>query len=282
MKNEDCLISVIINTYNGSDFISKSTKSVLSQDYKNIEIIIWDNASTDNTNKIVSNFQDTRVKYIYNSNYRKLYDARNEAIKQTKGHYICFLDVDDSWRVNKLSLQLNKMIDTDSDISFTEIYEKNEHNTILKSIPENYLDKLTDNLLKKNKFAISSVMIKKNILTDHSYSFNSDYNIIGDFDMWFRLSLDKVKFCIIYEPLVTRLIHNKNESKIKIKLFIRELDLFLQRNKKSKINLTNLQNLLIDMTILNLKKLNIFLFIKLLFSNFNKLTLIHFLRKFYD
>ena len=58
MKHIDNLVSVIINTHNGAKFLEKSIKSVINQDYANFEIIIWDNASQDNTKEVISNFSD--------------------------------------------------------------------------------------------------------------------------------------------------------------------------------------------------------------------------------
>ena len=84
MKN---LISVIINFHNGEKFLEESVKSVLDQNYKDLELILWDNASTDNSKNIVDNFQDKRIKYYKNSNKDKLYKARNKAISYSNGKF---------------------------------------------------------------------------------------------------------------------------------------------------------------------------------------------------
>ena len=93
MKNE--LISVVIPTYNRGKVIRKSIESVLNQSYKNIELIIIDDGSTDNTEFVVKKISDNRIKYIkLNENKGACY-ARNIGIKKAKGKYIAFVDSDD-------------------------------------------------------------------------------------------------------------------------------------------------------------------------------------------
>ena len=105
MKNEP-LVSVIINCYNGEKYLKKSIESVLSQKYKNWELIFWDNQSTDNSKEIFYSFNDNRLKYFKSKKYLKLYEARNEAIKVCSGEFISFLDSDDWWTPDKLKEQV--------------------------------------------------------------------------------------------------------------------------------------------------------------------------------
>ena len=99
----ESLISIIINFHNGEKYLESSLKSVLEQNYKNFEIILWDNASTDESKKIIKNFKDKRIKYFRNSNKDELYKARNKAISHSKGEFIAFLDCDDWWEKDYLS-----------------------------------------------------------------------------------------------------------------------------------------------------------------------------------
>ena len=101
------LVSVIMNCFNGEKFLNVSIKSVLAQTYKNIELIFWDNLSTDNSAKIINSFKDKRIKYFKASKFTSLYEARNLAIKKAKGEFITFLDTDDWWHKNKIKKQFN-------------------------------------------------------------------------------------------------------------------------------------------------------------------------------
>ena len=85
------LISVIVNCHNGERYLEKCIASIISQKYKNFEIIFFDNFSSDNSKKILDNFKDKRIKYFYSGIKFPLYKARNEAIKKTSGSLIAFL-----------------------------------------------------------------------------------------------------------------------------------------------------------------------------------------------
>lgn len=100
-------ISVIIPTYNRSDVLPRALKSVLRQTYVPCEIIVVDDASTDNTVNVVNEFDDDRIEYIRHSENRHVSAARNTGIDASTGSYIAFLDDDDVWRPKKLEKQVN-------------------------------------------------------------------------------------------------------------------------------------------------------------------------------
>jgi glycosyltransferase involved in cell wall biosynthesis len=104
----DIYFSVIIPTYNRADFISDTINSVLNQTHQNFELIIIDDGSTDNTNIIIKNFQqtDNRIKYFYQENKGRCI-ARNKGIKEAKAQWICFLDSDDIFLDNHLHIFAN-------------------------------------------------------------------------------------------------------------------------------------------------------------------------------
>ena len=93
------LVSVNITTYNRAHLLPRCLDSVLSQSYENVEIIIVDDCSTDNTNEIVQKYIEKydNIKYIRHNENKKLPTARNTAWKNSKGKYIAFMDDDDEW-----------------------------------------------------------------------------------------------------------------------------------------------------------------------------------------
>ncbi len=101
------LVSVIIPAYNREKTIEKSVKSVLEQTYQNIELIVIDDCSTDNTYNVVKNIKDDRLKLIRLEKNSGAQVARNQGIIESKGEWVAFLDSDDLWKVDKLALQLN-------------------------------------------------------------------------------------------------------------------------------------------------------------------------------
>ena len=123
----DKKISVIINFYNGERYLSQCLKSVLNQDYENLEVILWDNCSSDNSKKIVKSHEDKRIRYFLNKKKETLYKARNQAILQTSGELIAFLDCDDWWEKNYISSRASLFSDSYYDYYYSNTnlyYEK--------------------------------------------------------------------------------------------------------------------------------------------------------------
>lgn len=103
------LVSIIMPSYNTGKYIGKSIESVLNQTYQNWELIIVDDCSTDNTDKIVTSINDARIKYMKNSCNLGAAISRNRALREAKGQWIAFLDSDDLWMPEKLEKQIRFM-----------------------------------------------------------------------------------------------------------------------------------------------------------------------------
>ena len=101
------LISILINCYNSEKYIYECLKSAIDQTYTNIEIIIWDNCSNDDTSKIIHSFDDNRIKYFRNEKHTTLGDARILASAHIKGEYLAILDSDDIAYPNRISDQFS-------------------------------------------------------------------------------------------------------------------------------------------------------------------------------
>ena len=101
---ESIFFSVIIPTYNQASLLEKAVKSVLNQSFKNFEIIIVDNYSDDETQKIVESFQSKKIIYKKIENHGVIARSRNLGIKISSGKWLAFLDSDDSWYKEKLQI----------------------------------------------------------------------------------------------------------------------------------------------------------------------------------
>lgn len=99
-------VSVIIPTYNRANIIGRAIRSVLAQTHQDLELIIVDDASDDDTQAVVESFQDDRIRYIRHEVNRRGAAARNTGIEAATGEYVAFLDSDDEWVENKLEIQL--------------------------------------------------------------------------------------------------------------------------------------------------------------------------------
>ena len=102
MINNSPFFSIIIPTYNRAHVIARAVESVIKQNFTDWELIIIDDGSTDNTSEIFAQFDDSKIKYIYQKNTERS-EARNNGIKLATGKYICFLDSDDEYCEHHLS-----------------------------------------------------------------------------------------------------------------------------------------------------------------------------------
>ena len=101
------LVSIIIPTYPQATYIGKALQSIIDQTFKNWEAIIIDNHSTDDTQKILNQFVDPRIKCLKIKNNGIIAKSRNLGIKFAKGEWIAFLDSDDWWTKDKLEICIN-------------------------------------------------------------------------------------------------------------------------------------------------------------------------------
>ena len=121
------LVSIIMPSYNTAKYIADSVNSVIKQTYKNWELIIVDDCSTDHTDEIVNEFlEDKRIKYLKNEKNSGAAISRNRALREAKGRWIAFLDSDDLWVPEKLEKQINFMKENKYSYSYSYYQEIDE------------------------------------------------------------------------------------------------------------------------------------------------------------
>ena len=129
-------VSVIIPLYNEEKYILDCINSVINQTYKNIEIIVIDDKSTDNSLKLLKKIKDNRIKIIELNENKGVSNARNKGIEEATGDYLCFIDSDDFWVKYKIEKQL-KFIENKEFIYSDYMYTKSNGETIKKvSVPK--------------------------------------------------------------------------------------------------------------------------------------------------
>ena len=111
------MISVVIPSYNRAPLLKRAMESVLNQSYSDIELIVVDDGSTDDTAQVVGEFKDPRVRYVYQKNSGACV-ARNRGVGEATGDYIAFHDSDDLWHSNKLELQVETLTKQGADVLF--------------------------------------------------------------------------------------------------------------------------------------------------------------------
>lgn len=196
-ETENPLFSVIIPYYNKRDTIRQSAMSVLEQHFKSFELIIVDDGSTENFN--FNELGNDCIRVIKQNN-KGVSEARNRGIIEAKGKFICFLDADDMWKHNHLSV-LHDMINKYPECSYfctshctiTEkgqvvhssyYLKKQKENTFLCKDLFKLLNCTSDDVIHTN-----SICIEKSIIMNNSVFFEPGITNGEDCDMWFRLAL---------------------------------------------------------------------------------------------
>lgn len=207
------LISIIIPVYNASSTIDKTIESALRQSYYNIEIILIDDCSTDNSFNIIKNNSDNdkRIKVYRNEINLGVANTRNLGIKLASGEFIAFLDSDDIWKRDKLEKQIRYIKKKNADICYTSYEMTNSRGTDLEiyKVPNNINYK---GLLKENVICCSSVLIKSEILKGNQ--FNSEF-FHEDFVLWLNLLKNSFKLVGLQESLVIYRKGGRSSDKIK-------------------------------------------------------------------
>jgi glycosyltransferase involved in cell wall biosynthesis len=233
------LVSVVINCYNGEKYLRQSIESILDQSYQNLELIFWDNHSTDQSKNIIKSYDDKRIKYFFSQNHSTLYQARNLALKECKGDFISFLDVDDYYLKDRIVKQLLNFKDQKVGVTYSNYYRYYEDINKKKLLTNKMLPSgnLTKYILEESQISFMTVMIRKKSLESLQFNFDQKYSIIGDYDLLYRLSFNW-DFYYIKEPLAVYRIHDDNFSKNSI-LFIDELKDWYNKNYSSFANKKN-------------------------------------------
>jgi glycosyltransferase involved in cell wall biosynthesis len=190
------LVTCIIPVFNGEKFIEAAIESVLNQTYKTIEIIVIDDGSTDNTQKLVKKFNGN-VKYIYQSNSGSA-AARNLGISKASGDFIGFLDSDDIWDKNKISLQLEcfrNHLDIEACLCNIKLVSD-------KEIPDDQYVILTP-------YSVCSILIKRETVSRVGY-FNINLKYGEDTDWFMRIKKLDIPLKILNEKLVYARLHKDN------------------------------------------------------------------------
>ena len=206
-------ISVIIPTFNRGNLIENSINSVLNQTYKNLEIIVVDDGSTDNTKDIVEKIQDKRIKYIKLTENKGGSNARNVGIKNSNGKYISFQDSDDIYYPDKLELQFKNIINKNSNLDFCKIkviFNESYSCFYPNSRQENSISKgnIFNELISKGNFiSTQAILIKRKFMI--KYLFDPFIPRLQDFDLILRM-IPKVKISYTKKVLVE--LHIQKDS----------------------------------------------------------------------
>jgi glycosyltransferase involved in cell wall biosynthesis len=207
-------VSVIIPAYNAAKFIRTTIESVLGQTFQDLEIIVVNDGSTDNTQEILQNYGD-KILYLPKEN-GGVSSARNLGIENAKGKYIAFLDADDVWLPEKLERQV-ELLESNEEIGlcYVAAQKVDEDLNYLSCIEANSYEDYTESLLLNLNIvagSCSSAMVRRDVI-QQTDGFDRKFTTYADWEMWLRLSL-LTKFAPVNEELVKyRIVKGSMSSK---------------------------------------------------------------------
>jgi glycosyltransferase involved in cell wall biosynthesis len=204
--------SIVIPTYNRADFIVSTLNSVFAQSHKNFEVIVVDDGSTDNTERLLQGITDPRLIYIKKENEERA-AARNMGVCMAKGEYITFLDSDDLLYPNHFETAA-AFIEENQDPEFFHLayHVKDGKGKLLqKTVP--FVGNMNDKIIFGNLLSCLGVFIRRDVAL--KYPFNQDRDLSGseDWELWVRLS---ARYPLKYSNKVTStMIHHESRSVVR-------------------------------------------------------------------
>ena len=233
--NNNQLVSVIMNCYNGKTYLKESIESLINQTYKNWELIFWDNQSIDSSKEIFFKFKNLKFKYFYAPKHEILYKARNAALEKAKGDYIAFLDTDDLWEPRKIETQL-KLFDNEEVALVYGKYWINYQNLLIPKRLNSYKDLpkgfIFEDLVSNYVVGLPTIMLRRKYLENFPNIFNFEYNMLSDYDFVLRFS-KRYKFDCVQKPVGTYRIHRGNLSNKYLEQHIDQFKKWLKYNSKT-------------------------------------------------
>jgi len=201
------LVSIILPTFNRAGLLPRAIDSVLNQSYQEWELLVWNDGSSDDTEKVVQFYADPRIRLFSESNHGKPY-ALNQALHRANGEYIAFLDDDDEWTKEKLTLQVGFLRDN-SELAlvfgnFINVDHFKQKTGLGFEQTASGLEKLTttekangwkviyngflEGLCTENFIAFDTILARKGLFTSLG-GFNESLKSSEDFEFWWRFGL---------------------------------------------------------------------------------------------
>jgi len=182
------LVSIVLPVYNGEKYLTASLDSVIAQTYQNWELVIINDGSTDDTENLILDYQDKRIKYLPNDSNRGIIFSLNKGLQESSGVYIARLDADDialPYRIAKQVEFLSENLDYAMCGSYFQTIDSNGR--LLKNVafPANNRD-AQSYLLLHNCFCHSAIMMRSNIAKELKY--DEKFQVCEDYDLWYRIS----------------------------------------------------------------------------------------------
>ncbi len=206
MKTSEPFFSVVIPTYNRAGELDRCLDSLVRQTYKNFEVIVCDDGSTDNTGQVVDAYGDTlEISHIWEENWGGPARPRNNGINSARGKWVCFLDSDDWWYPEKLQTCHAVASKDWADVIFNRVEcRANKRVPFILKYRGKVVKKpcFEELMVKGNTIPTSSVCVRKQLVRQlGGFQEEKDLVAVEDYDLWLRIASVSNRFHFIHEVL---------------------------------------------------------------------------------
>jgi glycosyltransferase involved in cell wall biosynthesis len=234
MKNPK--ITVLMPVYNAEKFLKEAIDSILNQTFKDFEFLIINDASTDNSKKIIMSYDDKRIRYFENNCNLGIPKTLNKGLKIAKGKYIARMDADDISLSNRLKLQFERLEKDRNLIIISSRFDWiNENNNFISTYKRTSLsEEIFYELQFHNCLGHPTIIFNKNIIVNEFRGYDERYEVAQDYDLWLRVS--KIYKIVSVDSVLMKIRRSKKSK----------TSLFRKSSDRNAINITqkNLQTII--------------------------------------
>ncbi len=247
--NDDIQIDILLATYNGEKYLKCQIDSILNQTHKNIRLLINDDCSTDNTRAILKKYEekDDRIKVKYNEKNLGYVKNFEDLLKRVENKYFALSDQDDFWKEEKIEKSLNKLLEEDADLVFTDLEPVDEKlNTITPSMVrfmqmDKNIKKHQDykSVFLRNCVTGCTILSKKELINEYIPIPIKEPMV---HDWWMALIISQIgKITFLDEPTIKYRQHGNNQLGIYgMKNYIQDFDEYREKYIQLKLDQFNL------------------------------------------
>jgi glycosyltransferase involved in cell wall biosynthesis len=232
------LVSIVLPTYNGSKFIKQTIDSCLCQTYSNFELIIINDCSTDHTEDLIREYQDSRIKYFKNEQNLKLPKSLNVGFEKANGDLFTWISDDNYFSYDALEKMVAELKETDSDLVCGPYFTIDNENNVTGTREVGPLENiLLDNIVK-------ACFLYKREIHKKLKGYSSDLFLVEDYDFWIRTVFNEFKLTFLSEKLYYYRFHDGSLTENRRKDIARALFYLLEDHlpKFQKSNFSRLVN----------------------------------------
>lgn len=205
------LVTVSMPVFNSERYIAEAIESVLAQTYKNFELIIFDDGSTDRTREIIDRYADERIVKIYSDHNQGLISARNNIAQVARGKYLALLDADDRALPERFAIQVNYLEKNDVDICGADHWTLNQDGGQIKPSKQRHSDSDIHALLTIcSPLCNPAIMGRAEIFKQFPYK--KSYLHAEDYCLWTEIALAGYTFANIKKKLIVYRLHSTQTS----------------------------------------------------------------------